>query len=222
MTMPLAHEEDYKDFKIKIHYDQDPINPLVDYDQAAVLICWHRRYDLGHSEKVIAAADGLPWSGRPSIESFQEWAKSEEGETALILPLYLYDHSGITISCSAFSCPWDSGQVGYVVMTRAMILKEFGAKNGKRVTKQMRAKAEKLMRAEVETYDMYLTGQCYGYTVEDADGNEIDNSCWGFLGEMEYPIEEARAAVDQEIRARQEKTAAEIAADMEAPSYMAL
>ena len=30
----------------------------------------------------------------------------------LMLPLYLYDHSGITMNTTGFSCPWDSGQVG--------------------------------------------------------------------------------------------------------------
>ena len=30
----------------------------------------------------------------------------------VFLPLYLFDHSGITMNTSGFSCPWDSGQVG--------------------------------------------------------------------------------------------------------------
>ena len=32
----------------------------------------------------------------------------------LMLPLYLYDHSGITMNTTGFSCPWDSGQVGWI------------------------------------------------------------------------------------------------------------
>ena len=27
----------------------------------------------------------------------------------VMLPLYLYDHGGLTMNTSAFSCPWDSG-----------------------------------------------------------------------------------------------------------------
>lgn len=33
----------------------------------------------------------------------------------LMLPLYLYDHSGITMNTTGFSCPWDSGQVGWIL-----------------------------------------------------------------------------------------------------------
>lgn len=32
----------------------------------------------------------------------------------LLMPLYLYDHSGITISTSEFCDPWDSGQIGFI------------------------------------------------------------------------------------------------------------
>jgi hypothetical protein len=35
-----------------------------------------------------------------------------EEKGTIIKGLFLYDHSGITISTGRFSCPWDSGQVG--------------------------------------------------------------------------------------------------------------
>ena len=35
----------------------------------------------------------------------------------VFLPLYLFDHSGITMNTSGFSCPWDSGQVGWIFCT---------------------------------------------------------------------------------------------------------
>jgi hypothetical protein len=33
----------------------------------------------------------------------------------VVLPVYIYDHSGITLNTTGFSCPWDSGQVGWIV-----------------------------------------------------------------------------------------------------------
>ena len=45
---------------------------------------------------------------------------------------------------------------------------------------EIREKAENLLRTEVETYDQYLRGECYGFQLYE-DGEEID-SCWGFLG----------------------------------------
>ena len=87
----------------------------------------------------------------------------------VILPLYLYDHSGITISCSAFSCPWDSGQIGYI----------YCKSNKENLSAEH---IERILRAEVSEYDLYLSGQCYGYTLYK-DGEEID-TCGGFLGDI--------------------------------------
>lgn len=38
-------------------------------------------------------------------------------ERVVMLPLYLYDHGGITINTTGFHCPWDSGQVGWIHTT---------------------------------------------------------------------------------------------------------
>ena len=114
---------------------------------------------------------------------------AEAEKHAVILPLYLYDHSGITVSTAPFGCPWDSGQVGYVYASLDDIRKEFSCK---RVTAKHRAQAEKTLRQEVKTYDQYLTGDVYGYVVADENGDESD-SCWGFFG-LDYARDEATAA----------------------------
>ena len=44
----------------------------------------------------------------------------------IILPLYLYDHSGITMSTGPFSCPWDSGQVGWIYAPKQKFIDETG------------------------------------------------------------------------------------------------
>lgn len=43
-----------------------------------------------------------------------------------ILPLYLYDHSGLTMSTSDFGDRWDSGCVGFIYMDKATAMKEIG------------------------------------------------------------------------------------------------
>ena len=53
-------------------------------------------------------------------------------------------------------------------------------------------KAEALLRAEVETYDQYLTGDVYGYVVENTEGNNVD-SCWSCFG-LDYTKSEATNA----------------------------
>ncbi len=44
----------------------------------------------------------------------------------VILPLYLYDHSGITMNTSGFHCNWDSGQVGWIYASKKTFIDETG------------------------------------------------------------------------------------------------
>lgn len=114
-----------------------------------------------------------------------------------LLPLYLYDHSGITMNTSGYHCPWDSGQVGWIYISKEKIRKEYKVK---RISKKLMEKVRQALIQEVETYDEYLRGEIYGYEVLDADGEHLD-SCWGFYGyevkeEDWYVLQEARAAAD--------------------------
>lgn len=43
-----------------------------------------------------------------------------------ILPLYLYDHSGTIMNTTGFSCPWDSGQVGWIFCSHKRMKEETG------------------------------------------------------------------------------------------------
>lgn len=166
---------------VKIFYDEDATDPR-EWDNAGTMVCFHRRYTLGDGYK-HGKGNGL----FDSPESFQDWWK-ENGKGGLLIPLFLYDHSGITMSARPFSCPWDSGQVGWIYATRETILKEWG--KGNRVTAKARKLAESCLLDEVKTYDEYLTGSVYGYVAEC--GGDKD-SCWGFFG-FEYCIEQATEA----------------------------
>ncbi len=151
------------DLTVKIVQDTDPESPR-EWSNLGTMVCWHRNYRLGDKH---------------TYASPEEFQQSEEFKNAaVILPLYLYDHSGITMRCSPFSCQWDSGQVGYIVISREKIREEYGVK---RVSKQLLAKVSGYLESEVKVYDMYLTGDVYGYIVETSDGDTVD-SCFGYYG----------------------------------------
>lgn len=99
----------------------------------------------------------------------------------VFLPLCLYDHSGITMNTTGFSCPCDSGQVGWIYVSSETIRKEYVAD-----TPENRKRAEECLRAEVEAYNQYLTDDCYGFIVEKFDSETQEwietDSCWGFFG----------------------------------------
>lgn len=96
-----------------------------------------------------------------SISSLKELADRNH----VILPLFLYDHSGITISCSnayPYNDRWDAGQVGWIYVSKEKIFKE--TLNPTEET--WRDKALKLLRSEVEIYDLYLQNKVYGYILK--------------------------------------------------------
>ncbi|MBC8560779.1 hypothetical protein [Fumia xinanensis] len=112
-----------------------------------------------------------------ALKNFEMISLLEQSGQIVLMPLYLYDHSGITMSTSPFSCPWDSGQVGWIYADRDMMEKEYGV-----VTPEVIKQVQTVLENEVETYDYYLTDQCYGFQLFEGDV-EID-SCWGFLGDI--------------------------------------
>lgn len=47
-------------------------------------------------------------------------------EVMWIKPLYMLDHSGLTLSLSSFKNPWDSGQLGFLYVTKQNMKEYFG------------------------------------------------------------------------------------------------
>lgn len=106
----------------------------------------------------------------------------------MILPLYFYDHSGISMSVSSFlgraqHAGWDSGQVGWIVATPEDIGKEYGD-----LSPESYQKAEALLRGEVENYDYYLKGECYSFRLYK-NGEKIESG-WDLLGDFSEVVYE--------------------------------
>lgn len=108
------------------------------------------------------------------------------------LPLWLYEHSGITMSCGKcvhpYSDKWDSGQIGIIIVLKNKIVSEFGLDPNK--DEDWRSRAVKMMEDEVRTYDQYLTDDVYWFNVHKfiddgtKDGHWEDiESCSGFYGD---------------------------------------
>lgn len=141
-----------------------------EWDNLGTMVCFHRNYNLSDKHN-YRHGDYTGWK-----DLFNAINKKEKA--IVILPVYLYDHSGITISTSPFSCPWDSGQVGFIFVGRDKLLKEH---NVKRLTPKIKESAVKALEGEIETFDQFLRGDVYGFKVIDPDGEDVD-SCWGFYG----------------------------------------
>ena len=190
--MDATEVEYYKRYKIEIHYDEDGDSPR-NWDNICIFHIGHRKYSFGN----------VNHSSKEDMDIAKAKAKAQ-GD--IVLPLYMYDHGGITISLSPFQCRWDSGQVGFVVIPRLKMIEEFGKKN---FTPKLKARALEVAKGEVETMDQFVTGQVYGYKIfgpmtgdlDDDDCREELSSCWGFYGEISELIEECKSDVDYMVAA---------------------
>lgn len=154
---------------LKIIRDDSPSSPR-DWDNMGTMIAFHNRYSLGDSGHGYRSQDYNSWDE-------MERAILKDNPGGVILPLYLYDHSGITMNTTGFDCRWDSGQVGFIVASAARIRESYGVK---RISAKVRQRVMNSLRGEVELYDQYITGDVYGYVLTHDDGEE--DSCWGFFG----------------------------------------
>ena len=173
------------DARLCIYYDPDAENPRTG-DNLGTMVCWHDRHDLGDKHvysdpqaflEILATEFGMR-EERAINSSAADLLAYIQRRGVLILPLYLYDHSGITMRTTPFSCRWDSGQVGWIYVTPAVIRKEYSCK---RITAKARDLVEKVLLGEVQVYDQYLRGDVYGFELEDKKSGESD-SCWCFFG----------------------------------------
>ena len=192
MSEYIAHQESLGEFTLKIIHDEDAFNPRTEYDgHLGKMVCWHRNYNLGDEQPRESPSVYLGYLAGEAVKA-RDWELIPDehiqrilNKHFIILPLYLYDHSGITISTGPFGCPWDSGQVGFIYVSVEDAKKEFSGEDWKERTIET-------LRNEVKEYDNYLTGNCYGYVIENGDGEQVD-SCWGFLGDYDgYILQEAR------------------------------
>lgn len=114
---------------------------------------------------------------------YNEWnemhkAIIREYKPAFVKGVYLYSHSGETIKLSPFVCQFDSGQIGFIIVSKEAIRKYYGIQ---RVTNVYLDKAEKLLLSEFKELKQYVEGEIYHFQLNDENGNEID-SCGGFFG----------------------------------------
>lgn len=155
--------------RIIIEPDSFAENPR-EWDNIGVMVAFHGRYSLGDEGHGINHKDYNGWD-----EMEADIIRKNPG--AIVIPLYLYDHGGITMNTTGFSCPWDSGQVGFIFASAEKIRECFMVK---RITKKVRERVITSLVNEVNTYAQYLRGEVYQYRIE---GGEYDgDSVGGFYG----------------------------------------
>ena len=107
-------------YQIEIIHDEHPSNPRVEWDNLGTMVCFHGRYTLGDIGHGYRSSDFNSWDELKQLIIKQV-------KPAVILPIYMYDHSGITISTQPFGCRFDSGQIGFIYIGKLKVMKEYKA-----------------------------------------------------------------------------------------------
>ena len=216
----MAYETIERDgYTIEIDAEEDCTfsNPR-DWDNLSTMVCWHPDYILGDyqvtNEDGRGAIGGKP--GRDTRFHRDDFKSMRHlyrylgiAENAVgITPLYLYDHSGISMSAGSpnpfnFDAQgWDTSMVGFAYTTRERIRELCG--DGAEY--QAAEWIEEAIRGDVGTYNQYLTGDIWWYRIE-RDGETIE-SCGGYFG-IEDCQAEANAILDDLVRDDEAKAAHE-------------
>lgn len=179
-----------KNFNLKIVNDDTAECPLTEWDNFfSFLSCHHRYYNSDKTKNIYDNAGNR--FNQNDFNSLDEIEAFLEKQKYVWVKVYMYSHSGDTISTKPFGCHWDSGVFGYLYATREQILEAFG---GKKLTAELKRKALEGMESFVnETWDAYISGEVYGYEILDENDESVD-SCYGFYGEK-YAKQEGEAVL---------------------------
>lgn len=174
---------------ITVWQDNDDENPL-DWNESVKVVYTSSRYILGN-EKVSDLAehimDLLEYGEEYRNRMYDKYGDTKDLFDVLLerlnkkgyvaLPVYAYIHSGVTVRTTPFGCRWDSGLSGFIYTKRTDYIKEFGVK--KNVKNSI---IENHLKGDLETFDTWLQGEVYGFSIEDAETGEFLGSCGGFYG----------------------------------------
>ena len=157
-------------YKLEIFDDLNPCSPR-EFDNLGTMVCFHNRYTFG-DETELKSSDFSSW------EELESYLYKKE-KALIVVPVFLYDHSGLSVNTTGFSCPWDSGQIGYIYTSKERIRNEYSCK---RISKKLKEQVREMLVSEVDSYNQYLSGDVYGFNVTDKQSGEELNSCYGFFG----------------------------------------
>ena len=153
--------------RLTIRYDESAESPRQHDCNLGTLACSHKNYNM--SDKDVSIED----------------APSQDDDDYVVLPVYMYEHSGRTISTSPFSCSFDSGQIGWIWCSFE------NAKTHLMNPDVTYDRIVECLKNEIESYDIFIRGDVYGFVLEESttcrDCNhtewEVTDSCWGFFGD---------------------------------------
>ena len=196
-------------YTLKVEQDDIAESPRR-WNNVCTMICFHGRYDLGDNHDyddsdeffndILCNICGMSADDIEELPTREKYRLAKESDKVYFKDLNLYDHSGLTISTSSaypYNDRWDAGCVGWIYVSKERMFKECMG-----ITEEnWQERADKILEGEVETYDLYLRGDVYGYiltkhvveqeicphcseVIREYEEEVEEDSCWGFYGDI--------------------------------------
>ena len=142
---------------ITFEHDDDA-DVILDYARYTRLITTNNRYFTGDET---------------FTDSWDEERAEIEANGGYVFPLYMIAHSGVSISLTPFSDPWDSGQVGFAYVR--------GENIEGNTEEEREAFARRHAESDVGMFNDYLNGGVYVASLYSADGEHLESvgGMWG-------------------------------------------
>lgn len=157
-----------KIFKLKIETDDNPWNPREDCDNLCTITSGCGYWGIG--DECLSKDELAQWRTTMNERALRGevwWA-----------PVYMYDHSGQTISLTDFNDRWDSGICGFIWVEKQKVFTWYPAATETNWKEFAQSAAE----TEIKLYDQYIQGDVYVYTLYVAEETEhrrlSDNKAW--------------------------------------------
>lgn len=121
-------------------------------------------------------------------------------------PISIYDHSGVSIWLGStkghVDARWDCSTTGFAYMEKSTAEKEYVPTEE---YKTWQAWAIHIMEAEMNVYNQYVSGECYGWSILDEHDDVID-SCGGYYGsDYNEQFKECEGIIDSYIESREKE-----------------
>lgn len=152
-------------WELKIEYDEYTDSPREWDNLGTICVSKACRYCANEYEDT----DSLSWYKE------SDDLNTLERRGYIVLPLSVYDHSGVSIYIGGKCDAWDSSRIGWYIVSKDKIRKEYGVKH---IMPKLRERVLEILKSEVETFNHYINGEVYSFTLKHND-EEVD-SCGGF------------------------------------------
>jgi len=167
----------HKGYKISIHQDVNFDKNPNEWNENIQLVYDH--------EYFYVKSDYVDFDPYETFKRYESGYKTHD--RYYFFPVYAYIHSGVLLSLGRngypFTDQWDVSFKGFIYVK----------KNKEAYNMD---KAFKLAELRISVWNNFLNGYVFGYIIEDSEGNEID-SCWGFIGDTDYCLQEAKGIIDR-------------------------